>query len=134
MTTFTIFGSGAMATAIAGVLTEGGATVEHIGSSDTDAVVNGEVVILAVPYPALEQIAAQYRDKLADKVVVDITNPLDFETFDSLVVPTDSSAASELAAALTAPPCSLPATTTPPSRPWPQPCRPAGSTPLTPVR
>lgn len=100
MTTFTIFGSGAMATAIAGVLTEGGATVEHIGSNDRDAAVNGEVVILAVPYPALEQIAAQYRDKLADKVVVDITNPLDFETFDSLVVPTDSSAASELAAAL----------------------------------
>jgi predicted dinucleotide-binding enzyme len=31
---------------------------------------------------------------------VDITNPLDFETFDSLVVPADSSAAAEIAAAL----------------------------------
>nr|BFE74807.1 hypothetical protein GCM10020092_081080 [Actinoplanes digitatis] len=34
------------------------------------------------------------------KVVVDITNPLNFETFDSLTVPADSSAAAEIAAAL----------------------------------
>ena len=34
------------------------------------------------------------------KVVVDITNPLDFQTFDSLVVPADGSAAAELAAKL----------------------------------
>jgi hypothetical protein len=33
-------------------------------------------------------------------VVVDITNPLNFETFDSLTVPADSSAAAEIAAAL----------------------------------
>jgi 8-hydroxy-5-deazaflavin:NADPH oxidoreductase len=31
---------------------------------------------------------------------VDITNPLDFETFDSLTVPADASAAAEIAAAL----------------------------------
>ena len=37
---------------------------------------------------------------LAGKVVVDITNPLDFATFDSLTVPADSSAAAEIAAAL----------------------------------
>jgi predicted dinucleotide-binding enzyme len=34
------------------------------------------------------------------KIVIDITNPLDFETFDSLVVPADSSAAAQIAAAL----------------------------------
>ena len=34
------------------------------------------------------------------KVVVDITNPLNFQTFDSLTVPADSSAAAQLAAAL----------------------------------
>ena len=102
MTTFTIFGTGSMATAIVGVLTKGGATVEHIGSSDKDAAVNGDIVVLAVPYPALEQIAADYGAKLTEKIVVDITNPLDFETFDSLVVPADSSAAAELSAALPA--------------------------------
>jgi 8-hydroxy-5-deazaflavin:NADPH oxidoreductase len=34
---------------------------------------------------------------LAGKIVVDVTNPVDFETFDSLVVPAHSSAAAELA-------------------------------------
>src|SRR5690625_3523644 len=100
MTTFTIFGTGAMGTAIAGVLTEGGASVEHIGSNDADAAVNGDIVILAVPYSALEQITGQYGDKLVGKVVVDITNPLNFETFDSLMVAAESSAAAELATAL----------------------------------
>jgi 8-hydroxy-5-deazaflavin:NADPH oxidoreductase len=33
-------------------------------------------------------------------VVVDITNPLNFETFDALTVPADSSSAAEIAAAL----------------------------------
>ena len=33
-------------------------------------------------------------------MVVDITNPLNFETFDSLTVPADGSAAEEIAAAL----------------------------------
>lgn len=102
MTTFTIFGTGNMATAIAGVLTAGGATVAHIGSADTGAKVQGDVVILAVPYPAIADIVASYGDQLAGKVVVDITNPLNFETFDELVVPAGSSAAAELQRALPA--------------------------------
>ncbi|MFF8819320.1 NADPH-dependent F420 reductase [Leucobacter sp. NPDC015123] len=102
MTNFTIFGTGNMATAIAGVLTAGGATVAHIGSADTGAEVQGDVVILAVPYPAIADIVASHGDKLAGKVVVDISNPLNFETFDELVVPTGSSAAAELQRALPA--------------------------------
>jgi len=100
MTSVIIFGSGNMGTAIAGVLTAGGAVVEHVGSADSDATISGDIVILAVPYPALGDIAAKYGPQLAGKVVVDITNPLNFETFDSLTVPADSSAAAELAAAL----------------------------------
>ena len=100
MTSVTIFGSGNMGTAIAGVLTAGGAVVEHVGSADSDATIGGDLVILAVPYPALGDIAAKYGPQLAGKVVVDITNPLNFETFDSLTVPAESSAAAELAAAL----------------------------------
>ena len=100
MTSVTIFGSGNMGTAIAGVLTAGGAVVEHVGSADSDATISGDIVILAVPYPALGDIAAKYGPQLAGKVVVDITNPLNFETFDSLTVPADSSAAAELSAAL----------------------------------
>jgi len=62
--------------------------------------VTGDVVVLAVPYPALAGIVATRGPSLAGKVVVDITNPVDFATFDSLTVPADSSAATELAAAL----------------------------------
>ena len=39
----------------------------------------------------------QYEGQLAGKVVVDLTNPVDFATFDSLVVPAESSAAAEIA-------------------------------------
>ena len=89
MTSVTIFGSGNMGTAIAGVLSAGGADVEHIGSADINATVAGDIVILAVPYPALASIVATYGPQLAGKTVVDITNPLNFETFDSLTVPAD---------------------------------------------
>ncbi len=100
MSNVTIFGDGNMGTAIAGVLSAGGASVDHITTADSDAVVVGEIVVLAVPYPALSTITETYGAQLADKIVVDITNPLDFSTFDSLVVPDGSSAAAELAAAL----------------------------------
>ncbi|MGP6173377.1 NADPH-dependent F420 reductase [Corynebacterium sp. A21] len=101
MTNYTIFGRGNMATAIAGVLTNGGASVAHIGSGHSnDAKITGEVVILAVPYDAAMSIVTNRAADLAGKTVIDITNPLNFETFDSLVVPAGSSAAAELQAKL----------------------------------
>jgi 8-hydroxy-5-deazaflavin:NADPH oxidoreductase len=100
MTSVTIFGAGNMGTAIDSVLSAGGATVDHIRSADPPGPVNGDIVILAVYYPVLKDILATYTDKLAGKTVVDITNPVNTETFDSLLVPADSSAAEELAAAL----------------------------------
>lgn len=100
MVNVTIFGAGNMGTAIGEVLTAGGATVDHIRSADPPGPVDGDIVILAVYYAALQDILAKYADKLAGKTVVDITNPVNLETFDSLVVPSDSSAAAELATAL----------------------------------
>ena len=100
MTNVSIIGTGAMGTAIATLIEKGGNGVQVLGSNDTDKTVTGEVVVLAVPYPAVPQVLAQRAAELDGKVVVDITNPLDFETFDSLTVPTDSSAAAEIAAAL----------------------------------
>jgi predicted dinucleotide-binding enzyme len=100
MTTVSILGTGNMGSAIAGVIEKGGSTVQKLGADAANQAVTGDIVVLAVPYPALREIVAQRGDQLAGKVVVDITNPLDFETFDSLVVPADSSAAAELAAAL----------------------------------
>lgn len=101
MARITIIGTGAMGTAIGGVLAEGGNDVEHIRHSEVGtAPVTGEIVVLAVPYPALAEIAETYAGQLAGRTVVDISNPLDFETFDSLVVPADGSAAAELQARL----------------------------------
>lgn len=97
MATFTIFGTGNMANAIGGVVAKGGASVDYIGSSEkSGAQIAGDVVVLAVPYPAIEGIVEAYGDQLADKVVVDITNPLNFETFDELVVPVGGSATTEI--------------------------------------
>jgi NADPH-dependent F420 reductase len=96
----TILGTGNMGQAIAAVAGQGGHTVQLIGEQDTDSQVSGEVVVLAVPYPALSAVIAERGESLAGKIVVDITNPLDFDTFDSLVVPADGSAAAEVAAAL----------------------------------
>ena len=95
-----IIGTGNMGQAISSVVAKGGSTVELLGESDADKPVTGDIVILAVPYPAVADVIANRRDELAGKVVVDITNPLNFETFDSLVVPADSSAAAQVAAAL----------------------------------
>jgi NADPH-dependent F420 reductase len=100
MATISIIGTGNMASAIAGIAAKGGNSVELIGSSDGDKAVTGDVVVLAVPYPAVAGILAARGESLAGKVVVDITNPLDFATFDSLTVPADGSAAAEIAAAL----------------------------------
>ena len=100
MTTVSILGTGTMGSVIAGIVEKGGTTAQLLGSSDGGTPVTGDIVVLAVPYPAVKGVLAERGDQLADKVVVDLTNPLDFQTFDSLTVPADSSAAAEIAAAL----------------------------------
>ena len=100
MTHVSIIGTGKMAQAISRVITTGGNTVELFGQADAHTPVTGDIVILAVPYPAVADVIAERSEQLAGKVVVDITNPLNFETFDSLTVAADGSAAAEIAAEL----------------------------------
>jgi NADPH-dependent F420 reductase len=100
MAHLTILGTGNMGSAIASVAEKGGHTVQLLGRSDTDRDVIGDLVVLAVPYPAVSEILDQRADQLVGKVVVDITNPLDVETFDALVVPPSSSATAEIATAV----------------------------------
>jgi 8-hydroxy-5-deazaflavin:NADPH oxidoreductase len=100
MAHLSIIGTGNMGQAIASVAGKGGHTVQLLGTSDTDTQVTGEVVVLAVPYPAVADVIAQRGETLSGRIVVDITNPLNFETFDSLVVAPDGSATAEIAAAL----------------------------------
>lgn len=99
MSRFTIIGTGNMGSAIGAVLADGGSSVTHI-AHEQGGTIDGDVVILAVPYHAVDDVIATYRDQLSGKVVVDITNPLNFETFDSLVVPVGSSAAAVIAGKL----------------------------------
>jgi 8-hydroxy-5-deazaflavin:NADPH oxidoreductase len=101
MSKVTIFGKGNMGSALSGIAEKAGAEVQVLDSSAAaDTAITGDIVILAVPYPALDAIADKFGQAFAGKTVVDITNPLDFSTFDSLVTPADSSAAQELAAKL----------------------------------
>lgn len=100
MANLSILGTGNMSQAIASIAAKGGHSVQQLGENDLDTPATGDIVVLAVPYPAVADVIDQRGEQLAGRIVVDITNPLNFETFDSLVVPADSSAAAEIAAAL----------------------------------
>lgn len=111
MTNVSIIGAGNMGSAITALALAAGASVQVLTRESVDLdprvqagsvgdTLTGDVVVLAVPFPALADLVATYADQLSGKVVVDLTNPVDFATFDSLVVPADSSAAAGLAAQL----------------------------------
>ena len=116
MAHITILGTGNMGQAIAGVITAGGSTVQQLGGSDTDTPVTGEIVILAVPYPALAEVLATRGDSFAGRVVVDITNPRTSRRSTRSTVPADSSAAAEIEAELPTPGCSRRSTPRSPRR------------------
>ncbi len=99
MTHVSIIGTGTMGTVIAELVTRGGNTAQSLGRHNANPA-TGDIVVLAVPHGALAEIVAARKEELDGKVVVDISNPLNFETFDSLTVPADSSSAAALAAAL----------------------------------
>lgn len=90
----TIFGKGNMGKAIGGNFEKAGQKVTYGGRDFKGAL--GDMVVLAVPYGAVDGILPAHKEELAGKVVVDITNPVNFDTFDGLVVPADSSAAAEI--------------------------------------
>jgi 8-hydroxy-5-deazaflavin:NADPH oxidoreductase len=73
-------------------------TVEAAGPG---AELRGEVVVLAVYYAGTLEVAQEQDERLAGKVVVDISNPLN-QTFDGLATAPGTSAAEEMAAALPA--------------------------------
>ena len=73
---------------------QGGATVEAAGPTSE---LRGEVVVFAVYYQGALELARELGDRLAGKVVVDISNPLN-QTFDALATQPGTSAAEEVAA------------------------------------
>jgi predicted dinucleotide-binding enzyme len=57
---------------------------------------DGEVVVLALYYPGIKDAVGEYADQLAGRVVVDITNPVNTETWDRLATAPGSSSAEEV--------------------------------------
>jgi 8-hydroxy-5-deazaflavin:NADPH oxidoreductase len=110
----TIIGAGNMGRAIATRALAGGHEVEiidrdhaqaqslaeELGGSATalepGAPFGGEVAVLALYYPGIKDAARQYSDQLSGKVVVDISNPVDTETWDRLATPPGTSSAEEV--------------------------------------
>jgi 8-hydroxy-5-deazaflavin:NADPH oxidoreductase len=108
----TIIGAGNMGGGIGARLVAGGNDVELVDRNPDDArtladelggtaraseTVDGDVVVLALPYAAVADAVEQHHDALAGKIVVDITNPADWSTMDRLVTPEGSSAAEQIA-------------------------------------
>ena len=111
----TISGTGNMARGIATRALAGGHTVTLLGTGQEKAQalagelagdvragtvgdpISGDVVVLAVWYQALDDVLGRYGDQLAGKTVVDITNPVDPQTYAPLDVEAGS-AAQEIAA------------------------------------
>ena len=106
----TIIGTGNMARGIATRALAGGHAVTLLGTSSEPAQalagelsgdvsagtvgdpLRGDVVVLAIPYGAIDDVLGSYQGQLDGKVVVDITNPVDFSTFTPLSVAAGSAA------------------------------------------
>ena len=94
-----IIGAGNIGSAVAGLAVNAGASTQVLvrdASKATDlsgvdiaeigSPLTGDIVVLALPYAAIDEVIATYgAQAFAGKVVVDPTNPLDFTTLDSLV-------------------------------------------------
>jgi 8-hydroxy-5-deazaflavin:NADPH oxidoreductase len=109
----TIVGAGNMGRGIGSRVVAGGHQVEIVGRDpakaqqlandlggsatalDPGAPFGGEVVVFAVYYPGIKDALRQYADQLAGKVVVDITNPVNTQTWDRLATAPGSSSAEE---------------------------------------
>ncbi|MCS5485811.1 NADPH-dependent F420 reductase [Curtobacterium flaccumfaciens pv. beticola] len=112
MSRVTVIGTGNIGSTVASIAVKGGADVQLLGrdrdktaaaaqqagatAGQVGDAITGDIIVLAVPYPALAELAEQYAGQFDGKVLVDVTNPVDFATFDALTVPADSSAAAEL--------------------------------------
>lgn len=99
MASISIIGAGNMGKALSALFTRSGAAVQLISHDEAPGTIQGGIVVLAVPYPALAEVAAAAEPQLDGRIVVDITNPVDFASF-APIKPAAGSAAAELAAAL----------------------------------
>ena len=110
MTSISILGRGKMGSAIANIAELAGAHVQIVSRSATPSQdhpsatysvlgddLTGDLVVFAIPYGAYPSILEHYRDRLGGKVVIDISNPIDFTTYEQPEALRTSSTALELA-------------------------------------
>lgn len=102
----TVIGAGALGSGVAEALKRSGKPVQLLDRNlekATEAVadvkvgtigdeVTGDVVVLAVPYTAIDEVLASYDDGFEGKIVIDVANTIDFATFESALEPGVSSA------------------------------------------
>lgn len=114
MTDITIIGTGNMAAGIAARAASAGRSIQilsrdavaasalasatNASAGTTGKEIEGSIVILATYFDVSKEIASRYGTALSGKTVVDISNPVNTDTFDSLTVPAGSSAAEEIQA------------------------------------
>ena len=115
MTDITIIGSGNMARAIGLRAVAAGRSVQVLDRSPDNAaklaaelgsktssgslgdVPEGDIVVLALYFEPAKEVAMHYGDTLSGKTVVEISNPVNMQTGDSLEVEPGTSAAEEVA-------------------------------------
>src|SRR4030095_6857454 len=66
---------------------------------EKEACWEADIILLAVPYKAEREVAEKIREVATQKVVIDVSNPLN-ESYDHLITAPDTSAAEELQKAL----------------------------------
>ncbi|WNR42696.1 NADPH-dependent F420 reductase [Paenibacillus roseipurpureus] len=66
------------------------------GVSNAHAIQGAEIIFLAVPFQAVQDIITQHAPELSGKIIVDITNPLN-ASYDGLTTSADTSAAEIIA-------------------------------------
>jgi len=113
MSSITLIGTGNMARAIGSLAVAGGNTVEVMGRVQSKAndlatalgggtttgtwgaVPTGDIVITALLYDGVVPVVTEYGDALADKIIIDISNPFN-ATFDGLAHNEQTSIAQEV--------------------------------------
>ncbi len=63
----------------------------------TSKTVTGEVVVFALPYGEVPKAITEHKEAIAGRIVIDIANPVDWSTMETVVTPEGTSAAEETA-------------------------------------
>jgi len=92
-----ILGSGAVGQRLAALFTAAGYPVALGGREEARAACDGaDLVLLALPYGAVQEVVQQLGDRLSGKIVIDVTNPVQAD-WSPLILGAETSAAETIA-------------------------------------